>query len=222
MKNRLAARRLANVIGGAAGICLLIASETYPDLVSSLYTRGYSVIPEPQRVTLGPDDLPVTPDWRIERGPGVEAGSQAESALRAGLELRHAFKLAEGGSGPAIKLEIRAGSVPIGKAQDKAREALAQQAYQLKLARNGITLIANAPPGLFYGAETLVQLAKRAPAGEPDRNWWLPEGEIADWPDVEYREVFWDEQNHLDHLDVLKQAIRRAAYFKVNAPSPCA
>src|SRR5438445_6272041 len=55
------------------------------------------------------------------------------------------------------------------------------------------------------------------PRVSPTRNWWLPEGEIADWPDVEYREVFWDEQNHLDHLDVLKQAIRRAAYFKVNA-----
>ena len=28
---------------------------------------------------------------------------------------------------------------------------------------------------------------------------------------------FWDDQTHLDHLDVLKQAIRRAAYFKINA-----
>ena len=30
------------------------------------------------------------------------------------------------------------------------------------------------------------------------------------------REVFWDELEHLDHFDVLKQAIRRAAFFKVN------
>ena len=38
-----------------------------------------------------------------------------------------------------------------------------------------------------------------------------------DWPNVPLREVFWDEQEHLDHFDVLKQAIRRVAFFKVNA-----
>ena len=32
---------------------------------------------------------------------------------------------------------------------------------------------------------------------------WLPEGQIVDWPDVGLREVFWDEQEHLDHLDVM-------------------
>lgn len=31
------------------------------------------------------------------------------------------------------------------------------------------------------------------------------------------REVFWDELRHLDHFDVLEQAVRRAAFFKVNA-----
>src|SRR2546426_326331 len=74
--------------------------------------------------------------------------------------------------------------------------------------------MANAPPGLFYGAETLVQLVKVSGA-----NLSLPEAEIVDWPDVEYREVFWDEQTHLDHLEVLKDAIRRAAFFKINALS---
>lgn len=46
---------------------------------------------------------------------------------------------------------------------------------------------------------------------------WLPAGQIVDWPDVRLREVFWDEQEHLDHFDVLRQAIRRAAFFKINA-----
>jgi hexosaminidase len=101
------------------------------------------------------------------------------------------------------------------KPRNSAGDVLAQQSYSLKLARNGITLFANAPAGLFYAAETLMQLAKPV-AGEANGNRWLPEGEIADWPDLQYREIFWDEQNHLDHLEVLKQAIRRAAYLKVN------
>jgi len=194
------------------GLCLLVAFEGRPETVSSLYARGYAVIPEPQQVKLEREDFRITADWRMERGPGVEAGSPAEQIVRAGLEARHAFKLAKGGGGPAIRLEIHSGSAPMGKAQDKDREELARQAYRLKLTKDGITLTANAPAGLFYGAETLVQLVKRS--GD---DWWLPEGEIDDWPDVEYREVFWDEQTHLDHLDVLKQAIRRAAYFKINA-----
>ena len=218
MKELFANRKFARVFVSAAyamGICLLSATQARPDLVSSLYARGYALIPEPQQMKLSPDDFQISGDWRLERGPGVEAGSPAENALRAGLKQRHAFRLAEGGSGPAIRLEIQAGSALIGKALDKDREALARQAYKLKLAKNGITLTANAPAGLFYGAETLVQLVRCGSAG--DGNWWLPEGEIDDWPDLEYREVFWDEQNHLDHLDVLKEAIRRAAYFKVNA-----
>ena len=89
---------------------------------------------------------------------------------------------------------------------------MAEQAYKLQLNRTGITITANAAPGLFYGVETLVQLARPAALGLR-----FPEGEIVDWPDVQYREIFWDEQFHLDHLDVIKQAIRRAAFFKVNA-----
>ena len=191
---------------------MMMVLEARPELVSSLYLRGYTLIPEPQHVQLKADDFRIGPDWRVERGAGVEAGSPAERILVEGLETRHAFRLAESGSGPAIRLEVQAGSAPVGEAQDKDREALARQAYRLGLAKDGITLTANAPPGLFYGAETLVQLVKRS--GD---QWWLPEGEIDDWPDLEYREVFWDEQNHLDHVDVLEQALRRAAYFKINA-----
>lgn len=190
----------------------MMVLEARPELVSSLYLRGYTLIPEPQHVQLKADDFRIGPDWRVERGAGVEAGSPAERILVEGLETRHAFKLAQSGSGLAIRLEIRAGSAPVGEAQDKDREALARQAYRLRLAKDGIILTANAPAGLFYGVETLVQLLRRSRS-----EWWLPEGEIDDWPDLEYREVFWDEQNHLDHVDVLEQAIRRAAYFKVNA-----
>jgi hypothetical protein len=132
--------------------------------------------------------------------------------LKKWLEERYGLKLGERGTGPAIRLEIHPNSVPVGEAQDKDKAALAEQAYKLELAKDGIAITANATPGLFYGVETLVQLAK--PSGE---NLTLPAGEIVDWPDVQYREIFWDEQTHLDHFDVLKEAIRRAAFFKVNA-----
>ena len=44
----------------------------------------------------------------------------------------------------------------------------------------------------------------------------LPEGEIVDWPDLRLRQIYWDDAHHLDRLDALKQAIRQAAFFKIN------
>ncbi len=205
-------RTLATALVCGMAACLLFAVNARPDMVSPLYARGYTVIPEPQQVKLGQGDFRITATWRAEVGPGVAPGGVAVETLKKDLQERHGLKLAERGAGPAIRLEIRANSVQVGEAQDRDEVALAEQAYKFKLAKDGITITANASPGLFYGAETLVQLVKAS--GE---NRWLPEAEIVDWPDVQYREVFWDEQMHSDHFDVLKEAIRRAAFFKINA-----
>ncbi|HXH47929.1 MAG TPA: family 20 glycosylhydrolase, partial [Terriglobia bacterium] len=70
---------------------------------------------------------------------------------------------------------------------------------------------ANAPTGLFYGVETLVQLVKHA---EGKR--WLPEATIMDWPDLEQRNIYWDDNHHLERMEVLKQALQQAAFYKIN------
>lgn len=208
--------RLQLILVSALGASLIITVQGRPESVSSLYAQGYAAIPQPQQVKLEGDDFRLTAVWRLELGRGVEANSAAVEALKEGFEGRYGFKWADGGSGPAIRLAVQPGSVLVGDAQDKDKEALAEQAYKLQMKKMGITITANAPAGLFYGVETLVQLAK--PTGEGLR---LPEGEIIDWPDVQYREIFWDEQFHLDHLDVIKQAIRRAAFSK-STRSRCA
>jgi hexosaminidase len=182
--------------------------------VSSLFARGYTVIPEPQNVELRGGDFPFGTGWRLELGQSVPVSDVSVESLRTLLWQRYQISLATVGQGKAIRLEIRPGSVLIGKATDKDEAALAEQAYRLVLGRDGIRVTANAPVGLFYGVETLVQLVKRA-----NGTLWLPASTITDWPDVELREVFWDEFHHLDRLDALKQAIRRAAFFKINALS---
>ncbi|OLE86931.1 MAG: hypothetical protein AUG07_01805 [Acidobacteria bacterium 13_1_20CM_2_60_10] len=198
--------------GLAAGLALAVLGR--PQMVSALYARSYTVIPEPHQVKLGKIDFEISAAWRVQLGPGVAPGDVAVETLKEELKERYGLTLGERGSGPAIRLETRPDSVPVGDAQDRDKAALASQAYKLTLAKDGIAILANAAPGLFYGAETLIQLVR--PSGA---NLWLPEGEISDWPDVQYREVFWDEQMHLDHFDVLKDAIRRAAFIKINALS---
>ena len=212
MKTCLRNHRLNLTLYFALGAGLIFAGRASAESVSSLYARGYTVIPEPQQVKLERDDFRLTAGWRLELARGVEPNSAAVEVLREALEERHGIKLAERGNGPAIRLQIQFNSVPVGEAQDREKEALAEEAYKLELKKTGITITANAPRGLFYGVETLAQLVKRA--GE---DLMLPEGEIVDWPDVQYREIFWDEQLHLDHFEVLKDAIRRAAFFKINA-----
>ncbi|MFB3828127.1 MAG: glycoside hydrolase family 20 zincin-like fold domain-containing protein [Bryobacteraceae bacterium] len=177
--------------------------------ISPLYIRGYTLIPEPQRLQLKDADFAIDETWSI--APGVNAGAAVETLERE-LAQRHQLKLPARGQGKTIEFSMRPGSVEIGRATDPDRAAVAAQAYRLRLSPSGIRIAANAPAGLFYGAETLVQLLK------PERGrLWLPEGEIVDWPDVSYRELFWDQQQHLDRFEVLKQAVRRAAFFKANA-----
>ena len=174
--------------------------------VSVLYLRGYTVIPEPQRVELNGGDFEFGEGWHVRSDDGTA------EYLKQQLAERHGLSLNTPRAANVIELAIQPGSVSIGSATDRNKAALAEQAYRLELSATKIRISANAPPGLFYGVETLVQLVK-AERGK----FLLPAGQIVDWPDVRLREVFWDEQEHLDRPEVLRQAIRRAAFFKVNA-----
>ncbi len=178
---------------------------------SRLFARGYTVIPLPQKVAFKAGDFEIGGGWRLELGQGVKADDVAVESLKEGLETRHGITLETRGRGKAIALEIQPGSVAIGEAADKNKQALEEQAYRLELAGSGIKISANAPTGLFYGVETLVQLVKHAGGKR-----WLPEASITDWPDLEQRNIYWDDNHHLERMDVLKQALRQAAFYKIN------
>jgi len=178
---------------------------------STLFDRGYTVIPQPQKVDFKSGDFEIGSGWRLELGKGAKPGDVAVESLKEGLETRHGIALETRGRGKAIELEMQPGSVEIGQAADKNKPALEEQAYRLELAGSGIKITANAPAGLFYGVETLVQLVKHAGGKR-----WLPEATITDWPDLEQRNIFWDDAHHLERVDVLKQALRQAAFYKIN------
>lgn len=185
---------------------------------SPLFARGYTVLPEPQQVDLTGGSFEFGSAWRVELGSGVKARDIAVQSLKDELRSRwHVILGSESQSAiPAkvIQLVVIPNSVQIGKALDSDRQALSNQAYKISLDPDAIIITANASTGLFYGVQTLVQLMKLAPRG-----FRLPIGTITDWPDLELREMYWDDAHHLDHLDVLKKAIRQAAFYKINAIS---
>ncbi|HEX4771265.1 MAG TPA: hypothetical protein VH351_10560, partial [Bryobacteraceae bacterium] len=43
-------------------------------VVTPLFSRGYTVIPSPQKVSLGAKDFEFNRSWRLEIGPGIESG----------------------------------------------------------------------------------------------------------------------------------------------------
>ncbi|MBU6398698.1 MAG: family 20 glycosylhydrolase [Verrucomicrobia bacterium] len=182
---------------------------------SPLAARGYTVLPVPQAVTLRDRDLAFSDAWRVALGRNVRPADMAVESLREGLRSRFRVTLSSAGASPAtgatIVLDTRPGAVTVGPVTDRNTAALAKQAYRMDLAADRVTITANGPAGLFYGVQTFLQLLERR-----DGRLCLPEGEIVDWPDLELRVIFWDDAHHLERLDVLKAALRQAAFFKIN------
>jgi hypothetical protein len=170
------------------------------------------VIPTPQKVTLHSGDFEFTRAWHFELGTGIKADDIAVQSLKDGLQERFDLTLgASAASTRAVHLVVSANQIPIGKTTDKDKAILAEEAYRLELAPDRITITGNTATGLFYGVQTLVQLLKA------DRGrLWLPEGVIEDWPDLQLRVIYWDDAHHLEHLDVLKAALRQASFYKIN------
>lgn len=181
----------------------------------TLSSMGYTLLPQPQSVVFGGNEFPFGPGWHVTRGQGVAANDTAIEALVSGLSQRNGVRIhtsqRQGDRSKNIELMIKPDSVAVGAAQDANKVALAQQAYKLDVSSTGIDILANTSTGLFYGVESLVQLAKKS-GGRT----YLPVVNVTDWPDLQRRNIFWDDSEHLDHLDVLEAAVRQAAFYKVN------
>ncbi len=182
---------------------------------SPLASAGYTVLPVPQEVTLTGKDFAFDSEWQLKLEGGVKEKDVAVESLNEGLAARFrlppkAMQSARSQSG-VIRLILKPNSVSIGQANDRDKSALAEQAYRLTLGPKTVTVAANAAPGLFYGVQTLLQLIRSR-----EERLWLPEGEIVDWPDLQLRAIYWDDAHHLERLEVLKQAVRQAASFKIN------
>jgi hexosaminidase len=192
-------------------LAFMFLSPAWADTVSPLLARGHIAMPQPQVVRLGASDFEFTRDWVVERR-GVAAGDAAVEVLNDELGRRYHVRLANSVRGAGtLRLLVAPNSARVGEAQDRDREVLAQQAFKIDLSRDRVTIAANAPAGLYYGVVTFVQLLKPG-----DGTLMLPEGQIEDWPDLQMRLLYWDDAHHLERIEVLKQAIRQAAFFKMN------
>src|SRR5690242_1505205 len=110
---------------------IVLSSSCSAAPVSALGVRGYAVLPQPQRVILGPTDFRFGPGWGLAR-KGVSADDAAVTSFNEGLHSR--FRIAPLGpvqGGGALTMVVAPGSVAIGDALDSDKRAIAEQAYQI-------------------------------------------------------------------------------------------
>ncbi len=83
-------------------------------------------------------------------------------------------------------------------------------AYSLDIG-DRVTIRAAARPGLFYGAESVVQLLKYDPTRSR-----LPRGQAADWPDYAARTLMLDVGRRYFEVSQLDNTMREMAWLKLN------
>jgi len=196
--------------GYALTVLLLCCSMTYgavePDVpfLTALRARGFSLIPSPQEVNLGDQDVVVDGSWMVESKVGTD--DIAITRLIQGASELHGLTFSIKG-GKKIILAVRTGTV-VGTDDP----ALNEQGYLLKVTPETVEITGNGKSGLFYGVQSLLQLLHRNPAGQMI----LPECVIRDWPSLQLRFVHWDTKHHQKRIETMKRLIDWHAFFKVN------
>jgi hypothetical protein len=102
-----------------------------------------------------------------------------------------------------VELAVRPGTVDTGTG-----DARDEQAYEITVTRDAISIIGNGRAGLFYGACTFLQLCPYGSA-HPCH--------VVDWPAFEIRCIHLDTKHHQDRMETLKRLIDQAASMKINA-----
>ncbi|MBL8228152.1 MAG: beta-N-acetylhexosaminidase [Bryobacterales bacterium] len=172
---------------------------------TSLWQRGYSVIPTPQKVELGAEDIVFDATWSY-RLEGLSPGHIAARSLTADLSRFHGITLAAA-SARSLVLSIKTGIVTA-----PSDPELARQAYRLRITPSQVEIAGNSGPGLLYGVQTFLQLLKPGVDGRPR----MPEVTIEDWPKLQLRFLHWDNKHHQDRMETLKRYLDWAVRFKAN------
>jgi hexosaminidase len=172
---------------------------------TQLYSLGYSVIPSPRNVVLGKGEFDFGNDWKLNV-EGISRKDIAVDFLQNDLEDFYGIKL-DGNGTRTVNLHVKSGTVETG-----GEKEIEKQAYRLVIKPDEITITGNAPAGLFYGVQTLVQLVKE----KKDGSKMIPECTITDWPSMKIRMIHWDTKNHQDRMETLKRYLDWSARFKIN------
>ena len=95
---------------------------------------------------------------------------------------------------------------------------IGDEGYTLSVTKEGVTINANKPAGLFYGVQTLLQLLPKEIESKDlvKADWKIPVVEITDYPRFVWRGLMLDVSRHFFTVDEVKQYIDNMARYKYN------
>jgi len=172
------------------------------------------LLPEPQHAVWGQGRLDLAGVTVVVSGQASKEDRFAADNLAAALSSATAGRVgAKEGSatGRTIRLIREAPDAPLPTTADHPGPD-SREAYKLKLTAQGGGIRARSSAGLFYGVQTIRQLA--ATSGVPGS---LPEVEIEDWPALAYRGLMMDTAHGpLPTVAEIERQLDFIARFKLN------
>ena len=184
-------------------------------LAPAIFAAGTSapaIIPLPQQMELDAGKFQITPDTKIIADSGsFQTAGQLAAQLRpaTGYPFKTSRKFRTGHEVPnGILLSTK-----------NADTALGPEGYELTVTTNGVAIRAPTQAGLFYGAQTLLQLLPPeifstnpvAPG-----NWQLPCLRIRDWPRFKWRGLMLDVSRHFYNKSEVEEILDLMALHKLN------
>lgn len=160
------------------------------------------LLPAPRKVTLTGGSFAL-PGWRY-----VWLANEPQALRQAGLCVKAALEQA---TGQTVQLTAAGGLDPgVGVTLAVDAHAVRAQGYVLEITPQEVTVRGHDAAGVFYGAQTLMQLIRQ----NPER---LPCMRIEDWPDFPARGVMLDiSRDKVPTLETLYALVDLLAEWKVN------
>lgn len=174
------------------------------------FGQDIAIIPEPVSLTKGNGTFSLPQNVVIEAGTQPEL-KQVVAFLQNRLSAPTGSKVTVNASAPDAPIRLLL--------NPSADAALGKEGYQLSVTPQRIVIKANQPAGLFYGAQTLVQLFPKeieSATAVPGVQWTAPAVEITDYPRFGWRGLMFDVSRHFFTKEEVKQFIDQMVRYKYN------
>lgn len=169
--------------------------------VTAAFCQMVNIIPQPAKLSIKPGQFVITSATRIVVGGDADIATTLY--FNQYLKTHYGFSL-------GIVKNATPKSITFGRTK-KADNSITG-AYHFVSDKNGVTITANTPEGIFYGMQTLIQLLPlQKKAALP-----VQAMEITDEPRFAYRGAMLDVGRHFFTVDFVKKYIDYLALHKMN------
>lgn len=177
-------------------------------VVTIVHAQKIYIIPEPVSVKPSNGTFKLPANITLDAPSGKEV-DQTVSFLTERLTKPTGYKITRNSSNPTIKLALNS----------SADATLGKEGYKLSVTPTNIVITANQPAGLYYGAQSLVQLfpAEIEGSSKTDNvNWEAPAVEVMDYPRFGWRGLMFDVSRHFFTKNEVFHFIDDMARYKYN------